>query len=80
MKLIDKFENWLNTNPTKEIRAVQCELIADEFAIGFAIWKERNVEQDGYGLYYGESRIQVSRKNPVTIQKLIEIYKKENLS
>jgi hypothetical protein len=53
------------------------EEIAEEFAIGFALWKEAQVTQDDNGLYYGESRIAVSRKNPVDIYKLLEIYKKE---
>ena len=49
----------------------------DDFAIGFAEWKERNAMQNEDGLYYGESRIQVSRKNPITLKELLEIYKKE---
>jgi hypothetical protein len=49
----------------------------DNLAIGFALWKEGQVTQDDNGLYYGESRIAVSRKNPVDIYKLLEIYKKE---
>jgi hypothetical protein len=49
----------------------------DDFAIAFAEWKERNAMQNEDGLYYGESRIQVSRKNPITLKELLEIYKKE---
>jgi len=54
-----------------------CEKIADEFAIGFAIWKENNALQDINGNYYAESRIGVSRNNPINIYELLEIYKKE---
>jgi hypothetical protein len=55
----------------------KCEEIADELAIGFALWKEANVLQDENGMYYSESRIQVSRNNPVDINQLMIIYKKE---
>ncbi len=49
----------------------------DAFAIEFALWKEDNAVSDDNGLYYGESRIGVSRKNPVNIYELLEIYKKQ---
>jgi len=52
----------------------QCEKIAEDFAIGFALWKE-TIEQDDNQLYYNESRIQVSRNNPINIYNLLEIYK-----
>jgi hypothetical protein len=52
------------------------ENIAEEFAISFAEWKEA-IMQDENGMYFSESRIQVSRKNPIDIKKLLEIYKKE---
>jgi hypothetical protein len=82
MTLKEKFHQWLKTDPfgSKDrvtLREVECEAIAEEFAIGFALWKEGQVTQDDNGLYYGESRIAVSRKNPVDIYKLLEIYKKE---
>jgi hypothetical protein len=38
MKLIDKFKQWLDTQPREQIREVQLEVIADEFAIGFGEW------------------------------------------
>jgi hypothetical protein len=63
--------NWALRN------ANGCEKIADEFAIGFALWKEDNAVSDGNGLYYGESRIGVSRENPVDIYELLEIYKEQ---
>jgi hypothetical protein len=53
------------------------EKIADQFAIGFSLWKEANVVQDDNDMYFNESRIQVSRNNPVDIHQLLKIYKKE---
>ena len=43
MTLKEKFHQWLSTEPYNlrdrvTIREVQCEVIADEFAIGFAEW------------------------------------------
>jgi hypothetical protein len=52
--------------------------LADKFAVGFSLWKEANTVQDDNGMYYSESRIQVSRKNPVDIDQLMIIYKKQN--
>jgi len=82
MTLKEKFHQWLKTEPFSSkdrvtLREAQCEVIAEEFAIEFALWKEVQVTQDANGLYYGESRIAVSRKNPVDIYKILEIYKKE---
>ena len=72
MTLKEKLNEKLSESFANEI-----EKIAEEFAIGFALWKEGQVTQDDNGMYYGESRIAVSRKNPVDIYKLLEIYKKE---
>jgi hypothetical protein len=44
MTLKEKFKQWLDTEPRYQIREVQLEIIADEFAVGFAEWlieKER---------------------------------------
>ena len=38
MTLKEKFKQWLDTDPRLQIREVQLEVIADEFAIGFAEW------------------------------------------
>ena len=38
MTLQEKFKQWLDTDPRVQIREVQLEVIADEFAIGFAEW------------------------------------------
>jgi len=63
-KLKEKFEQWLDTNPSRTLRDIQCEVIAEEFAIGFADWirvcklKGRPYDFDN-------------------IKELLEIYKKE---
>jgi hypothetical protein len=38
MTLKEKFKQWLDTEPRYQIREVQLEIIADEFAVGFAEW------------------------------------------
>ena len=38
MTLKEKFKQWLDTKPRLQIRDVQLEVIADEFAIEFAAW------------------------------------------
>ena len=37
MTLKEKFKQWLDTNPRIQIREVQLEVIAEEFAIDFAM-------------------------------------------
>lgn len=38
MTLKEKFKQWLDTQPREQIREVQLEVIAEDFAIGFAEW------------------------------------------
>jgi hypothetical protein len=70
--ILDYNEN--NIDITDAILA--CEEEAEKFAIDFALWKE-TIRQDENGMYYSASRAQISEKNPVNIQKLLEIYKKQ---
>jgi len=70
--ILDYNEN--NIDITDAILA--CEEEAEKFAIEFALWKE-TIMQDENGFYYSESRAQISRNNPVNIQILLEIYKKQ---
>ena len=56
----EKFKQWLDTDPRVQIRDVQLEVIAEEFAIGFAEWLTYNRENN-----YTKS-----------IKELLEIYKK----
>jgi hypothetical protein len=52
MKLRERFKQWLDTNPREQIREIPLEIIADDFAIGFADWirvcklKERSYDFD----------------------------------
>ena len=61
MTLQEKFKKWLDTDPRVQIRDVQLEVIAEEFAIGFADWLMR-------------TRFKSIENIPV--EKLLEIYKK----
>jgi hypothetical protein len=38
MTLKEKFKQWLDTEPRYQIREVQLEIIAEDFAFGFADW------------------------------------------
>jgi len=42
MTLKEKFKQWLDTDPRYQIRDVQLEVIAEEFAIGFGEWLIEN--------------------------------------
>jgi len=68
MKLQEKFKQWLETYPRPSLRDVECEVIADEFAIGFAEWIFRNQDME---FDYDEN-------NPKSaFNRLLQIYKKE---
>jgi hypothetical protein len=41
MTLKEKFKQWLDTEPRYQIREVQLEIIAEDFAIGFAEWVKK---------------------------------------
>ncbi len=62
MTLKEKFEQYAKEEiwRTRNYNAEECEYIAEEFAIGFAEWKEVN---------------QIDHLK-ATIQELLEIYKK----
>jgi hypothetical protein len=67
MTLKEKFHQWLRTEPYSlrdavTLREAQCEVITDEFAIGFAEW----LEKLHWEIYYN-----------TTAKELLEIYKKE---
>lgn len=73
----DKIEAWIKANASDETKKKEILEIAKEFAKDFALWKEFQVQQDEDGNYYGESRIGVSRKNPVNIHSLLNVYLEE---
>jgi hypothetical protein len=65
-KLREKFENWLNTNPRKEITAIQCEQITDDFSISFAEWLNQNrwfTFENGKWCYSFENGTAISKTN-----------------
>lgn len=72
--LEDKIEAWIKANASDETKKKEILEIVKEFAKDFALWKEFQVQQDEDGNYYGESRIGVSRKNPINIHSLMNIY------
>ena len=77
MTLKEKFKQWLDKKPRLQIREVQLEVIADEFAIGFAEWFTN--EQSPYSITYGNQEVRFSDfRKEYTAKELLEIYKKEN--
>lgn len=49
MTLAEKFHQWLKTEPFSSkdrptLREAQCEQIADEYAIEFALWVKNNTK------------------------------------
>ena len=66
MTLQEKFKQWLDTDPRVQIRDVQLEVIAEEFAIGFAEWYLNLYESDDADTFC---------KN--NMNQLLEIYKQQ---
>jgi hypothetical protein len=74
MKLREKFRQWLDTEPREQIRDVQLEVIAENFAIGFAKWLLVNCwlhDDEYWELVTKDGNV---RK---TEEELLETYKKE---
>jgi hypothetical protein len=73
MTLKEKFETKSSIDTTKEAKvfAKECEVIADEFAIGFAEWVE-------YSCWKIESDRYLYEDDQFTTKELLEIYKKES--
>ena len=65
MILRHRFKQWLDTDPRYQIRDVQLEVIAEDFAIGFAEWHLNISMGDDYAKF---------EEN--TTKELLEIYKK----
>ena len=53
-------------------QSTQCEQIAEDFAIGFAEWKDKNCFNQGDGFYNRNYKDEA-----LTLKELLEIYKKE---
>jgi hypothetical protein len=60
MTLQEKFKQWLDTDPRVQIRDVQLEIIAEEFAIGFGEYLDSLTTED---------------MGTLSIKELLEIYK-----
>ena len=75
MTLKENFD-WYLSGGENCPEASECELIADEFAIGFAEWFTN--EQSPYSITYGNQEVRFSDfRKDYTIKELLEIYKKE---
>lgn len=60
MRIKEKFKQWLDTEPREQIREVQLEVIADEFAIDFYNWMRENdtpINADKYFHYTDEDML-----------------------
>ena len=77
MTLKEKFKQWLDTEPRLQIREVQLEVIADEFAIGFAEWIDFKYYQGENVNEYHRSIDEYRDEKHFTIKELLEIFKKE---
>ena len=82
MTLKEKFHQWLKTEPFNSkdkvtLREAQCEIIADEFAIGFAEWVDSDFYQGDDVNEYHKSILEYREGKIFTVKELLEIYKKE---
>jgi hypothetical protein len=67
------FEVIVETKPHwHKVDTESCEIIADEFAIGFAEWKDENCFNQGDGFYNRNYKDEA-----FLLKELLEIYKKE---
>jgi hypothetical protein len=73
----DKIQAWVSANASDSIKVKEIVEVVKDFAKDFALWKEFQVQQDEDGNYYGESQIGVSRKNPVNINSLMDVFLEE---
>jgi hypothetical protein len=64
MTLKEKFKQWLDTEPRVQIREVQLEVIAEDFAMRFGFWL--------IDMYYINPNWECR-----TMRELLDIYKKE---
>jgi hypothetical protein len=78
MTLKENFEQYAKQEvwEKRNYNAEECELIADDFAIGFAEWFTS--EQSPYSIMNGNQEVRFSDfRKDYTIKELLEIYKKE---
>lgn len=87
MTLKEKFKQWLDTEPRYQIREIQLEVIADNYTIEFAEWKDDNFLMYRDKTYYTKTSSPyfdvtkyVGKEKPTkyyTLTELLEIFKKE---
>jgi hypothetical protein len=81
MTLKEKFKQWLDTNPRLQIREVQLEVIADEFALSFIDWYNTSETCERYLRRNYPKNITMCGshyKKVLEVNKeLLEIFKKE---
>lgn len=51
MKLIDKFEKWLGTNPSKRVAAIQCGIIAEDYTLEVMEWYRQKSMMSNFNIY-----------------------------
>jgi hypothetical protein len=76
MKLRERFKQWLDTNPRLQIREVQLEVIADEYAIDFTDWCEDDYYPSSEkGIWF--DNLDFDSANRYTTGELLKIYKEK---
>lgn len=86
MTLTDRFKQWLDTDPRYQIRDVQLEVIAEDFATNFTQWKDDNFHKYKDGRYYANTSSRyfditkyVGKEKATTyytLEELMNLYKK----
>jgi ribonucleotide reductase alpha subunit len=81
MTLREKFKQWLDTQPRYQIREVQLEVIADEYALSFLDWYNTSETCERYLRRHYPKNITMDGshyKKVLEVNKeLLEIFKKE---
>ena len=81
MTLREKFKQWLDTQPRYQIREVQLEVIADEYALSFLDWYNISETCERYLRRHYQKNITMDGshyKKVLEVNKeLLEIFKKE---
>jgi hypothetical protein len=79
MTLKEKFEEYTDQKSWQKenYNAIECEVIADEFAIGFAEWIDSSFYQGDDVNEYHKSITEYREGKIFTVKKLLEIYKNE---
>jgi hypothetical protein len=81
MTLREKFKQWLDTQPRYQIREVQLEVIADEYALTFIDWYNTSETCERYLRRHYPKNITMDGshyKKVLEVNKeLLEIFKKE---